>query len=316
MPRVPTKSLLKQIGERLYKDTSVKREVQWLWESCHSRRSRVQQSKLVTRVYPNVISQFIRLYKWKCKGVPLQYLIGWQPFGPLKILCRPHVLIPRWETEEWLFELAKCILSQPHLSNLKLVDFCTGSGCIPLLLMKMAINKNTFRSIDAIDVSPYALNLTKRNLRHNNLQNSSIFQVSYGDILESNTVSQILSKGEKIDILTCNPPYVSKESFRNDVDDSVKNYEPHLALIGDLEFYQNLILLWLPHINSFVYELGSYKQYLYVKEELSKWNQKSSNEKWSLGIKFDSNGKLRCVYGYTTKMKPIFQDYGQQIIIQ
>lgn len=314
MPRVPTKSLLKQIGEQLCENTSTKREVQWLWESCQSRRLKVRQSKLAARVYPNAISQFMRLYKWKCKGIPLQYLIGWQPFGSLKILCRPHVLIPRWETEEWVFDLGKCILSQSHLTNLKLVDLCTGSGCIPLLLMKMTRNKNVFKSINAIDVSPYALNLTRRNFIHNHLQNSSIFKVFSGNILKPSTVSQLLPNGAKIDILTCNPPYISKESFEHDVEDSVKNYEPHLALIGDLEFYQNLISSWLPHINSFVYELGSYKQYHYIKEELYRWNQKPANEKWFLGIKFDSNGKLRCVYGYTNTMKSIFQDYGQIII--
>lgn len=318
MPRIHTKTLVKQIqGDFFLKKCGTGKEIQWLWESCQSGRLKIRQRPLSSKFYPNTVSQFIRLCKWRCMGIPLQYLIGWQPFGSLKILCRPHVLIPRWETEEWVFDLGKCILKQsPHYSDLKLVDLCTGSGCIPLLLMKMTNKRNIFKNICAVDVSPYALNLTRRNFTYNNINSKrrSIFQVHYGDVLKSDMVFHLLPSGEKIDILTCNPPYISIESFQNDVQDSVRIYEPHLALIGDLQFYQNLISVWLPNINSFVYELGSYKQYNYVKNGILKWNRKYPNQIWSLGIKFDSNGKLRCVYGYTNKMKSIFQDYGQIII--
>jgi methylase of polypeptide subunit release factors len=58
-----------------------------------------------------------------------------QPFGHLKIHVRPGVFIPRWETEEWTLALASRLRRlTPSRKDFTVVDLCTGSGCIPLLL--------------------------------------------------------------------------------------------------------------------------------------------------------------------------------------
>lgn len=292
------------------------KEIGWLWQSCQYQGLNRKISR--RRFHPNTVSRWARLCHWRLKTVPLQYLIGWQPFGSLEILCRPNVLIPRWETEEWVSCLGQSILKcykegtiPPHLH---LTDFCTGSGCIPLLLLKMTRTTPIFKCVKAVDISQHALNLTQRNLVHNHLPKNSHnkFQTQLGNIMDQNAV--IHHPHDKIDILTCNPPYISTETFQSEVEESVKRYEPHLALIGDLEFYENLVERWLPHINSFVYELGSFKQFHYVKSKIASHNTNHPKDKWGVGIKFDSNGQLRCVFGFNMKMKPIFQDYGQLII--
>ncbi|CAL9727814.1 mitochondrial MRF1 N(5)-glutamine methyltransferase Mtq1p [Monosporozyma unispora] len=310
MPRVSTVTLAGSIRSRLVLADFPAKEMGWLWQSCVD-KGVIQKKK--KKIHPNGISHWARLCNWRLQGVPLQYLIGWQPFGSLKILCRNHVLIPRWETEEWVNDLGQSILTCSKLgsikSNLNLVDFCTGTGCIPLLLLKMTRHTNIFKQICAFDISPDALKLTQRNVVHNHLEHSTNFKVQYANILNGDNLFP-----EKIDMLTCNPPYISKNTFESDVEDSVKRYEPHLALVGDLEFYENLIQIWLPHINSFVYELGSYKQFNYVKEEIIKHNNNFPNNKFGLGMKFDSNGQIRCVFGFNEKIKSIFQNYGQLII--
>ena len=87
----------------------------------------------------------------RSKGVPLQYVLGTQPFGPLEIKCRPGVLIPRCaapyspyypretrpdnprpETEAYTLHIAALLAQdQPAPASLTILDLCTGTGCIP-----------------------------------------------------------------------------------------------------------------------------------------------------------------------------------------
>lgn len=307
MPRLKTGQVFRQLTTlfRNNKEVSI-REIRWLWDSLEHVKS------------PQIkISQWDRLCRWRLQGVPLQYLCGTQPFGPLEILCRPHVLIPRWETEEWVMDLNKGISRWNQETPFNLVDLCTGTGCIPLSLIKMDQKRNErlLKNVLAMDISPYSLNLVRRNIVQNHLQKFTNLEIQRGNILQQDIFNSLPIEYQdyKIDILTCNPPYIPSSTFAHDVQDSVKRFEPHLALIGDLEFYENLINVWLPYINSFVYELGSWGQMDYIKKQIIKINQ-MNKDPWKLGIKFDSNNKLRCVYGFKMKMTYIFQHFGQLII--
>ncbi|KAF8894033.1 S-adenosyl-L-methionine-dependent methyltransferase, partial [Infundibulicybe gibba] len=74
-----------------------------------------------------------QLISRRADGEPLQYILGTQPFGPLNLLTRPPVLIPRPETEHWTHALAD-LISPSAQSPVTLLDLGTGSACIPLLL--------------------------------------------------------------------------------------------------------------------------------------------------------------------------------------
>ncbi|PGH14402.1 hypothetical protein AJ79_03045 [Helicocarpus griseus UAMH5409] len=132
----------------------------------------------------NVRLRLKRLVRQRAKGVPLQYILGDQPFGPLEILCRRGVLIPRPETESYTTRTANLILSKltprrhthPHPPSaaaappppaLHILDLCTGTGCIPLLLHSLLAPTFPRLSVVGVDISGLALNLAWENLSHN-----------------------------------------------------------------------------------------------------------------------------------------------------
>ncbi|OQU97280.1 Methyltransferase domain-containing protein [Cladophialophora immunda] len=128
----------------------------------------------------------------RSKGMPLQYIIGNQPFGNLDILCQPRVLIPRPETETYTEKVGNLLLSAlsstypstgsgpQSRKKFRILDLCTGTGCIALLLHSIlkppghvsgndsaAISPNMSIEILGIDNSPDAVSLAQKNLAHN-----------------------------------------------------------------------------------------------------------------------------------------------------
>ncbi|KAH8993289.1 S-adenosyl-L-methionine-dependent methyltransferase [Lactarius hatsudake] len=96
----------------------------------------------------------------RIRGEPLQYILGTQPFGHLNILTRRPVLIPRPETEYWTLRLAQSITPSPQ-KPVHVLDLCTGSGCIPLLLCSTWTPGSTIAV--GIDTSLEALRLARDN---------------------------------------------------------------------------------------------------------------------------------------------------------
>lgn len=242
--------------------------------------------------------------------VPLQYVLGSQPFGPLDILCRNHVLIPRWETEEWSCDLAdrlKRVLSKAD--KFAIWDLCTGTGCIALL-MRHELRDYQGVSVCAVDCSSHAIALAAKNMEHNKLADVGLMQ---RDILKQ---VRDASSSSSIDLLICNPPYIPRETFVKDTATSVKLYEPRLALVGDKEFYKNLVCQWLQRTNSFVYEIGDMDQCNFVKSAVQ--DSPRLRRSWSLGLKTDSNGKPRVIYGFKKSfdnLRELFHGFGEVILI-
>ncbi|KAL3230114.1 Mitochondrial MRF1 N(5)-glutamine methyltransferase MTQ1 [Nakaseomyces bracarensis] len=231
---------------------------------------------------PDSVGRAVRARYWR---YPLQYVLGTQPFGSVEVRCGRKVLIPRWETEEWCMRLADSIeQNSSSIRKLVLWDLCTGTGCIPMCLHEQLHAKKIPVEITAIDVSPDAVRLAQHNCKGRNIK------IIQQDILASKSIPHELH-GERIDVLTCNPPYIPRKHFSSGTTKSVKLFEPHLALIGDKEFYDNLLAKWLPNTNSFIYEIGDESQFRYVKDRLE-------NKEWTVDLFIDSNGKPRCVYGY------------------
>ncbi|KAG7289497.1 hypothetical protein NEMBOFW57_005868 [Staphylotrichum longicolle] len=187
------------------------------------------------------------------KGVPLQYVLGTQPFGNLEIQCRPGVLIPRPETEAYTLHLAT-LLSQsqhPPPHSLSILDLCTGTGCIPLLLLHAlhaSLPPTTALNIHGIDISPAAISLARANHhQHNPLpapaspplspshQRTLTFHQT--SIFSPTLLSSLLptlfprsSSGLDLDLLVSNPPYISASDFARATARAVRNHEPRLAL--------------------------------------------------------------------------------------
>lgn len=147
---------------------------------------------------------------------PIQYIVGETEFYGLTFRVAPGVLIPRPETEE----LVERILLRHQQQTLpqRILDIGTGSGCIAVTLAKYLPRAE----VSAIDISPQALAIAKRNAEENGVR----VQFSLADILSSDASETI---PETYSLIVSNPPYV-KESEKKDMEPNVLAYEPHTAL--------------------------------------------------------------------------------------
>mgnify|MGYP000895441852 CR=1 FL=1 len=146
------------------------------------------------------------------KHEPIQYIFGETDFYGLNFDVNVHTLIPRQETEE----LVDWIINDVGNLSPSILDIGTGTGCIAISLAKK-IKQST---VSTFDVSVEALNTAKTNARKNEVK---IDFIEF-DILKKNTDFK-----KKFDIIVSNPPYVC-EKEKEEMNDNVLKYEPHLAL--------------------------------------------------------------------------------------
>ena len=162
---------------------------------------------------------------------PLQYVLGVAYFYGLELQVNKNVLIPRPETEELVDRVIK---EYRHQQDLKILDICTGSGCIPLAL---AANLHT-GAVYGLEVSGEALEVAKANAANYSLTINWLHQ----DIFEE---VQTIAQGS-LDIITSNPPYVLEEEQQL-MRANVLDYEPHLALFvpdtDPLKFYKRIAIV-------------------------------------------------------------------------
>ena len=170
----------------------------------------------------NLDSMFAQLYQNK----PVQYIIGETYFYNDKFLTPHGVFIPRPETE-LIVDCALEFLSKSK-DDLKIIDFCTGSGCILLSIAKKFPNHQYI----GVDKSEIAVKTAQKNRDSLGLKNVQFFNQ---DIFK---YSQ-----PKADLLLCNPPYLAKHEIES-LEQSVKNYDPLSALTdfkNGTSFYKYLI---------------------------------------------------------------------------
>lgn len=172
---------------------------------------------------------------------PLQYKKGWVEFYKLKFKVTPDVLIPRPETELLVDETLKFTKSFT-LNALPLtpvvLDIGTGSGCIAISLAKnLSLHLEGVRLI-ATDISEKALRIAEKNAKLHGVKNKIKFIQS--DLLE-NPIYPLLSTDYSL-IIVANLPYIPTSRIPQ-LDSSVKDFEPHLALDGGddgFELYRKL----------------------------------------------------------------------------
>ena len=157
------------------------------------------------------------VYQITVEHKPLAYVLGTIPFGPLNLFIEPPTLIPRPETEEWIFYLIKKIRSSQKIPS-TILDIGTGSGCIALLLA------HTFydAKIMGIDISEKAIDLAQKNAAHHKISHASFL---HADIFKQN----LKFSPHPFDLIVSNPPYVSNEEWEQ-LEPSVKNWEDPMAL--------------------------------------------------------------------------------------
>ena len=172
----------------------------------------------------------VELYKKEIKaleeGKPIQYVLGNVNFYGNTFYVNENVLIPRFETEE-LVEKTVNYINKYFTNPVDIIDLCTGSGVIGLTLEK----KISTNSVDLIDISKEALEVTKKNCE---LLNSNA-NIILSDMLENIPIEN------KYDVIISNPPYIKNDE---EIEDIVRNNEPHKALYGGvdgLDFYKQIL---------------------------------------------------------------------------
>lgn len=160
---------------------------------------------------PYMNGQIDNILERLLKYEPIQYITGEARFHGMDIKVKPGVLIPRPETDE----LVDIIIDEnKDREDLRVLDLCTGSGCIALALARNL----PFSKVVALDFSSEALEVAKEN--SDSLKTK--IKLIEADIFKWDTA-------EKFDIIVSNPPYVmDKESLT--MEKNVLNYEPHEAL--------------------------------------------------------------------------------------
>ena len=160
-------------------------------------------------------------------GEPIAYILGQWDFYDMTLTITPDVLIPRDDTMAVTELAVKKTMYLPQ--NPRVLDLCTGSGCIGLAVARRVQDAK----ITLSDVSPAALRVAKKNASDLHLSG----RVSCVNVDVTKPAAPFLGK---FDLITANPPYVTTAEMEQ-LDPSVRDYEPHLALHGGadgLDFYR------------------------------------------------------------------------------
>lgn len=170
----------------------------------------------------NDLTKYRQLIEERGKHIPLQHITGKAYFMGLEFMVNSHVLIPRQDTEI----LVEQVLDKlPHEG--KILDMCTGSGCI---LLSLLYNKKKAHGT-GVDISPEALEIAGKNSENLGIK---------ADFIQSDLFRQVEGT---YDIIVSNPPYIPT-SVIDTLMEEVRDYEPRIALDGrkdGLYFYELII---------------------------------------------------------------------------
>lgn len=155
-------------------------------------------------------------------GEPVQYVLGFAEFYSRRFKVSPAVLIPRPETEELVETVVQARGSE---SGLRVLDLCTGSGCIAWTL---ALELHEAEVV-AVDISTEALDIAR-----------SQFEGKV-DFVQADVLAETLPLDGSFDVIVSNPPYILNEE-KLDMRRNVLDYEPDIALFAPdsdpLAFYR------------------------------------------------------------------------------
>lgn len=182
---------------------------------------------------PEVEQRVEALARRRLAGEPAAYITGSWSFCGLELTVNENVLIPRSDTEV-LVETALNLTGKSD-SELRILDLCTGSGCIGCALAHFLPQSHAVLA----DVSESALRVAKENIQRCGLGARALCITADALTLPSPRLGSF-------DLIVCNPPYIPSAEIPT-LDASVRAYEPLLALDGGedgLKFYRSILGGW------------------------------------------------------------------------
>lgn len=169
-------------------------------------------------------NRYEEIVRLRARRIPLQQLTGMQEFMGLQFAVNEHVLVPRQDTEILVEE----VLRNLH-DGMRILDMCTGSGCIILSLLHYS---NDCEGV-GVDISAEALAVAAENARR--LCEGATLTLTESDLFEH-------VEG-RFDVIVSNPPYIRHEEIVGLMPE-VREHEPLQALDGGedgLFFYRKII---------------------------------------------------------------------------
>lgn len=210
--------------------------------------------------------------------VPLQHITGEQEFMGYSFYVNEHVLIPRQDTETLAEEAAETVRRKIRggaygdIRELKVLDMCTGSGCILISVMKLCPGITGV----GCDISKEALVVAKRNAERLDVEAewvcSDLFSVlkeskeneNQEDAVQDEDLQgeDLLKRdGRRYDVIVSNPPYIRSDEIEK-LQDEVRLYDPRIALDGredGLYFYRRIVadsIFYIKDGGSLLFEIG------------------------------------------------------------
>ena len=195
--------------------------------------------------FKNAIQRYIN-------GEMIEYVFNKAYFLSTPFFVNKDVLIPRQETEQLVLRTLENIQEMFTEEIINIADVCTGSGCIGISIAKALPNNHYYLT----DISKEALRVADNNL---SLLNNVDIKCLRGDMLEP-------LKNIKVDVIVCNPPYISNIK---EIDQKTWKEEPHLALVAEPStlFYEKVLKEYSSIVNKkwlIAFEIGED-----MKEQLS-----------------------------------------------
>ena len=207
---------------------------------CKMTRTRYLMEKM-SEIPEEQHREYQELLKRRGTHIPLQHITGEQEFMGLTFLVNDQVLVPRQDTEILVEEALKVL--KP---GMRVLDMCTGSGCIIISLLKYCQGLEGH----AVDLSAGALEVAAANAKKQevavNFRQSDLFE----------------QVEEKFHVIVSNPPYIPTDVIEHLMEE-VRFHDPMMALDGKedgLYFYREIIKvshLYLEKEGWLMFEIGS-----------------------------------------------------------
>ncbi len=175
----------------------------------------------------NKFDEYAGLIEKRKNKMPVKYITGICEFYSLEFIVDENVLIPRPDTEI----IIDAVIAEVNKDKaIKILDLCSGSGCIGITLTALYKNSET----KLVELSSGAIKISQKNILKHKLEKR--IKIEKKDIL-TETVQG------KYDIIVSNPPYINEADYIH-LEDDVKNYEPEMALVShqdEYKFYKRII---------------------------------------------------------------------------
>lgn len=171
------------------------------------------------------------LVQRRAQAEPVAYLVGHREFFSLDFRVTADVLIPRPDTETLVMEITDVIKqmaaalpeSDSPAPPVRVLDLCTGSGCVAISVAKHCQTAKLNVQVVATDISPAALAIARENATRHGVE--GLVEFHEGDLFAA------LPADARFEIIASNPPYIPSAEIET-LDPEVAKHEPRLALDG------------------------------------------------------------------------------------